>query len=321
MRPTAKRIGAGLLAAAATTVLLLGLPSTPAIADDPPPITLTPATQTVEYGQSWEVTGKISPQTYIDSWYTGLKVATDGVIIPLDGTGVYNGGFAFGDFDPGLRLGIGSHSVVAAFPPGTSATTSTTAVVTINPAPILATTTITADPNNSNNAIITSQLSGKYVEQLPNCQCEGQNGYLMPAGSWTLTVTDSNGKTVLTKQFDQAANGLPTFVNYWPSVPTGETFSAQTVFTVVGGGKNDFTLTSQKFSWTSKKGAGEQGPGSPSSTPKPVTVKSAAFAPPLAVLWGALLVIVILIALDVILLVNNRRSRGPRPTQGKDVES
>jgi hypothetical protein len=81
---------------------------------------------------------------------------------------------------------------------------------------------------------------------------------------------------------------------------------------VSGSAKSNFNLSSQKFSWTSKKSGGEKEAGSPSAKPKPVTVKTASFAPPVIVFWGALIVALIIAALDVILLVNNRRTRAGR---------
>ena len=238
---------------------------------------------------------------------------------------VYHGqfGFGVGDLVPQTDIGVGTHSINVSYPEdsGTATSAPNAAKVIITPTAILTTTTISPDPSNSGNAIITSQLSGKYIDQLPTCQCEGQNGYLMPAGTWSLAVTDSSGNTVLSKNADQAANGLPTFVNYWPSVPAGDTFTAQSTFTPAGNAKSNFTLTSQKFSWTSKKSAGEQGPGSPSTAPRPTTVKTAAFAPPLIVFWALLLVTVILIALDTLLLVSNWRVRKSRAAQGEVVAS
>jgi hypothetical protein len=273
-------------------------------------ITFSQPHQTVEYGQGWEVDGNITPESGSDSDYGSLTVTTGSTTKNVGANRVYSGAFGFGDYDFDLTLGVGTHSFSASFGGGSAtAASSTPAVVTITPAAILATTTISPDPNNSQNAIITSQLSGHYIDQLPNCDCEGQNGYLLPAGTWKLTVTDSSGQTVLSKQLDQPANGLPTFVNYWPSVPAGETFSAQSTFTVAGGAASNFTLTSQKFSWTSGKRSSAGGGRSPSNTPRPKTVKTASFAPPLVAFYAALLVAIILIALDVVLLVLRRRSR------------
>jgi hypothetical protein len=303
MRRPAQLLTVGL---AALAILIAS--AEPAAAADG--ITFDPSHQTVEYGQSWQVEGTITPESGSDSDYGSLSVSTGSTTENLGTNWVFGGAFTFSDSAFNLALGVGTHSINASFSGGAAtAASSTPTVVTITPAAILTTTTITPDPNNSQNAIITSQLSGQYIDQLPNCECEAQNGYLLPAGTWKLAVTDSSGKTVFTKQLDQAANGLPTFVNYWPSIPAGETFSAQSTFTIAGGAASNFTMSSQKFSWTSGKTTGPGGAVSPSNTPRPKTVKTASFAPPLLVFYAALLVAIILIALDVLLFVFRRRSR------------
>jgi hypothetical protein len=312
-----------------SVALLLGLElvlasSSAAFADDAT-ITLTPATQSAEYGQGWALVGTVSGDLG-GSYDVSLIVTSGSTTATFDSTDTDNQIYISDGSAPALQaLGVGTHSISVKFAaplPFIGVPQSTTpATVTITPAAISTTTTIAPDPNNSSNAIITSQLSGKYIDQLPNCQCDGENGYLLPAGTWNLNVTDSQGKTVLTKSYDQPANGLPAFVNYWSNVPTGETFTAQSTFTVAGSAKSNFTLTSQKFSYTSKKSAGEKGPGSPSAKPKPITVKNASFAPPVIVYWAALLVALIIVALDVILLVSNRRARASHAAETSTVQS
>jgi len=312
-----RRTGAVVAASTLALALVLAV-AAPAQADDG--IAFTPPTQSAEYGQNWSVSGKITPQTYDDFEYGSLSLTTGSTTKNLGTDRLSGGVFNFGDYDFDLDLGVGTHSFSAAFTGGYATATSTTpAVVTITPAQVLATTTIAPDPNNSLNAIITSQLTGKFVDQLPNCDCEDQDGYLLPAGTWKLTVTDSSGNVVLTKQVSQPASGLPTFVNYWQNVPPGETFSAAATFTITGAGASNFMLTSQKFSWTSSK-SGAGGGTSPSSTPKPTTIKPASFAPPVLVFWAVLLVALILIALDILLYIRRRRSLRAASATGASPE-
>jgi hypothetical protein len=311
---------ARLVPAAVLALAIVFSSATPAFAADG--ITFAPPPASVEYGQNWQILGTITPQSSPDSAYGSLTVTTGSTTKNLGTDRVYQGGFGFGDDDFDLSLGVGTHSFSAAFTGGVATASSATPVVlTITPAPILATTTIAPDPNNSHNAIITSQLGGNFIDQLPNCACEGQGGYLLPAGTWKLTVTDASGQTVLTKQVNQAANGLPTFVNYWQDAPPGETFSAQSTFTVAGGAAANFTITSQKFSWTSGKSKSNGGASPSTSTPQPKTVKTASFAPPLLVFYIALLIAIILIALDILLLVFRRRARRTRAVATEVPES
>jgi hypothetical protein len=325
--PRGRRLGRRLTIAFFLSLLVLGGVSVPAQADDTN-ISLTPATQKAEYGQGWELSGSIpvwSSCTTAPCDSGTMTVTTGSTTRTLPNFYIYQGNFSLGDQDllPQTDLGVGVHSISLSFQDGLGPinTTTTPVSVTITPAAISENTTIAPDPNNSQNAIITSQLSGQYVDQLPSCQCEAQNGYVLPAGTWKLIVTDSSGKTVLAKQFDQPANGLPTYVNYWPSVPAGETFSAQSTFTVSGSAASNFALTPQKFSWTSGKNTTGGQAGTPSRTPRAKTLKTASFAPPLVVFYAALLVAIILIALDVLLLVLRRRSRITIPPAPKGAES
>lgn len=323
-------------AIATVIAVALALVFAPAANADENVITLTPSTQTVEYGQGWSITGNMPPYTALcGSCSPGTLVVTSGSTSrTIQNFYVYTEAgtttqLQFGNYTltPETDLGVGTHPLSVTYSPyrpdGTPRPvfSSNSVSLTVTPTAITSTTTITSDPNNSSNAIVTSQLGGRFIEQLPSCQCEEQNGYLLPAGTWNLTVTDSHGKTVLSKQADQVAGGLPNFVNFWPSVPTGETFTAQSTFTIAGAAKSNFVQTAPKFSWTSKKGAGEQGSVSPSSKPKPTTVKTASFAPPLVVFWGALLVSLILITLNVLLWVSSRRARGLSRPDRTAVES
>jgi hypothetical protein len=305
---TARRGGVAALAAALVAGVVL-VPGTAAFADDT--VALTPSTQTVEYGQGWYVQGQLSPDYFSDSQY-GTPVVTTGSASKDLGAVIYHGLFGFSDFDLGIAggLGAGTHSLTVTFNNAQVPITPPAPVsVTVTPTKVLATTTITADPNNPRNAIVTSQLSGPYIDQLPNCGCEAQNGYVMPVGSWNLSITDSSGKSVLTKTASEAANGLPTFVSYWQNVPAGETFSALSTFTVSGSAAANFTLSSQKFSWTSSKAGDTGGAIIPTHSAAPAPIKTASFAPPLGVFVTLLALALVIAALDIVLLV--RRRRGP----------
>ncbi len=292
------------------SVLVVVGSSSAAFAQDS--ITLTPATQTAEYGQGWYVQGQITPFSGCDACYGDLVATADSSTQNLGGQRLYQGQFTIGDGDllPATDLGVGTHSISVAFTSSgtTTATSSAPAKVTITPAAIVVTTTITPDPYNSSNAIVAAALSGDYINQLPTCYCEDAGLYNLPAGTWSLTVTDSSGKVALSKQVQQPGSGNPYLVDYWQNVPPGETFSAQTTFAVSGSASANFALTSQKFSYTSAKPAGGGGAVVPPHSPAPKPTKPAAFAPPLFVCLSVLVVALLLAAIDVILIVRRRRT-------------
>jgi hypothetical protein len=308
------------MAMTGTLAVVFVVAATPPALADVLPITLTPATQTVEYGQPWSVQASVPSAAWCEAVPCSNVTVTftsGSITRQFPNVGIYAQQFSFGDYYlmPQTDLGVGTHAINLSFPDddGTVTTGATPGKLTITAAPISSTTTIAADPNNGANAIVTAQLSGDYIEQLPNCDCEAAGIYPLPAGTWNLTVTNSKGTVVLSKQQQQPAGGNPFFVSYWSSVPAGESFTADTTFTVATASSANFALTDHKFSWTSAKVTGTTGTGAGTGRTKPtVLAATTSFAPPLWLLLLTLLVAAGLVALNVVLLV--RRGVASRPT-------
>jgi hypothetical protein len=155
---------------------------------------------------------------------------------------------------------------------------------------------------------VTAQLNGKLVDQLGDCYCETAGLYTIPAGTWKVVVTNSQGHTVLTNQKKQSAGGDPFYVVYWLSVPPGETLSAQSTFTVTGARSSNYEITAGNFSYTSAKSAPAAAPephasASPSGDQLDQTVS---FEQPLWRLLLALIIALILAALIAVLVVRRR---------------
>jgi hypothetical protein len=309
-KPIGRIVGiAGIL----SIVLVLAVAPT-AFADDT--ITLTPATQSVEYGQSWSILGNIPGEAPCANCSPGtLTMTTGSTTRTLPGYTEYQGSFGFGDYNlmPQTNLGVGTHLISFSYAPnsGGSATTAAPVKVTITPAVVSVSTTIIDDPNSGTNAIVSAQLSGNFIDQLPGCYCEDAGLYPLPAGTWNLKVTDARGSVILSKQQQQAADGQPFFVSYWPNVPAGESFSAEATYTVATASSANFTMTPHKFAWTSAKATTGKavitGSGSPKTKP---TALNTGFAPPLWLLLLVLVVAVLILTLDIVLLA--RRFAPPR---------
>jgi hypothetical protein len=293
-----------------------------AFADDT--ATLSPSTQTAEYGQGWYIQGQVTAVTTCDSSCYGTLTVTSGSVsrsfAPADYT-VYQGSFEIYDqmLLPQTDLGVGTHSISVSSNGADPISTAPVTVI-ITKAAIATTTTISADPNNSENAIISAQLSGNYIDQLPSCYCEEAGSYGLPAGTWNLSVTDSHGKTVLSKQTQQAAGGNPYFVSYWPNVPAGETFSATATFTAAAASSGNFTISTQKFSWTSAKATDTGSSSLISGSTKPKPAVSKGFQPPIWLLLLVLVVAVLLLALDIVLFVRRRMRPGAAKVAGEPVQ-
>lgn len=309
------------LVGVASVVALLG--AAPASADPSDTITLKLDSNSSEYGQGWNVEGDLASQAPCNS---SSANCADYLIVTIDGK-QHNLGqthydpssstIYFGDYDlmPGTILGVGTHTLSAKLVIGSTieAQSAHPLTLTLSKTSVTTTTTIVPDPNNSANVIVTSRLDGNYIDQLPNCGCEDAGNYGLPAGTWNLAIKDASGKTVFSKQENSPANGDPVFVNYWQSVPSGVSLNAESSFTVSGSTASNFTMSSQKFPWTSTTTSGST-TTTPTAKPHHVAVKSASFEPPLFVFYAALLVAVVLVLIDVLLLV--RRRRNTPPTEG-----
>jgi hypothetical protein len=311
------------LGVAAVVLALVGvLCSTPAASATPGDIPLTPQTQTIVYGSGWDIQGQ-----YYASECSGhcsaasLYVTVDGVTKDLGTNHVY-GETLFAhdsDFHPPKDFGVGTHTISFRLQYGSTVygQSATPAKVIVTAAAITSTTTIAVDPINKSNAVVTSQLSGAFIDSLPNCYCEAQGTYPLPAGTWNLSITDSTGKTVFSRDSAQAAGGEPYLVSYWQNVPAGKSLTAQSTYTITGPTKSNFTMKSPTFAWTSN----------PSSNPKPVKPKGkaplesskTATALPLIVYLAALTITVIIVVLDVLLLLRRRRRRRGKPAAPSGV--
>jgi hypothetical protein len=293
--------------------VLLVLVVTPSASADDQNITFTPATQSVHYGDYWNVQGAVPVGTWcaaVPCTNVTMTFTSGSITRTFPNIGIYNQQFNFGNSDlmPLTDLGVGTHSFNLSFTDDSGTVTSATpAKITITPAALLSSTTIVEDPNNTANAIVTAQLSGSFIDELPTCYCEDQGLYSLPAGTWNTTVTNSSDTVVLKKQQQQASGGNPFFVTYWPDVPAGESFSADSTFTVAAAASSNYALSDHKFSWTTAKstGSGDLNTGA-GSKPVKAVVKTG-FQPPTWLLLLVLLVSLLLVALDIVLLVRRRR--------------
>jgi hypothetical protein len=300
-----RRSSLALTAVVAVSLTIVFASSTSAYADGT--ITLTPASQTVEYGQGWVVTGQVAG-VYGPSYQASATVTSGSVSKNV--TAVYGSTFqVYGpEALPQLDLGTGAHSVSVTLTGGYIPVAPSDPVkVVVTAAAISSTTTIVPDPNNSSNAVITAQLAGHFIDQLG----PDGNGYPLPAGTWHLIVTDSKNTVLLDKQQQQVVNGVPHFVYYWQNIPAGATMTATTTFTPASASAANFSMTAQKFSYTTAAAAGDATGASGSGGSRHLVALS---APPGAPTWIYLLVLLIgvILAAAVIVLLARRNPRRAR---------
>jgi hypothetical protein len=276
--------------------------------------------KTVEYGTTWEI------YSYIRSYRDDLTL-----IANVDGSdyylknSFYEGHFQLYNNEGGGKLDkaldVGTHLVSMRLQNGGTLVAKSDAPfhLVIGPTAISTTTLITPDPNNASNAIVTAELSGNFIDSLPNCYCESENGTLLPAGTWKITVTESDGTVAFRREQSVAAGklkknysvsgGAPHYVAYWSELPPGENLIATSSFTPDASHAKDFTRKSTPFSYTSAAKA----PGAtPTATPNaaPAATSQAGGLPFWALLAGLLLALILLI-LDVVLLILRSRRNSP----------
>ena len=278
----------------------------------------------VEYGQSWQIYsydyyggGDLTLIATVNGVDTEIKYGYDnGNILVFsndgnDGNGPLSKTLSAGTYMISLRLT--SHS-------GVIARSDAAFKLVIAPAPITTTTLITPDANNPRNAVVSAELSGDYIDGLPNCYCEGDTGNYLPGGTWRITVTGANGKVVFRREETAAAGKLdaskayaviggdPFFVAYWSNLPPGEGLTATSSFTPTAAHSKNFTMSSTPFSYTS---AGAVAGATPTATPTAsAATTTASNGLPFWVLLAALILVILLLLLDVILLILRSRRRG-----------
>jgi hypothetical protein len=137
--------------------------------------------------------------------------------------------------------------------------------LTIAPAPIGVDLRITTDPSSQRNAIVAATLTGPLIDLI------NQQGTIAttPAGSWKLSVIDSEGNVAFEKEVAQPAGGAPYFSTYWQAVPADTTFTGTAVFTPDAASAGNFTLSAPpSVAYTSP--AADPGNTNPTVPPEPV---------------------------------------------------
>ena len=167
------------------------------------------------------------------------------------------------------------------------------------------------DPQNSRNAVISTSLSGPFIDEINN----GDDTWTVPAGAWHVAITDAGGATAFSKDVTTAA-GPTSFLNlYWQNVPPGGSYTASAKFTPSGSAAANFAITPAA-------GVTYTTPAKPTATPTPGPTD----APAETSLTGAavplwLLILLGLIGLAALALLIVAIVRRPRPVGAHSAEA
>jgi hypothetical protein len=259
---TTSRVARG-SAIAAGAAALIALLATPTAIAAPTAATLTavpPATQTVPYGSYWSLQfTSTEPLEY----YSVFGIEVTG--IPASG-GDFNG---YGYYSETLGnvfelypsyesrlIPVGSYSVGANVNAATTwsgtlvrATTAVPHTLVIEPAELSATVRATPDSADPQNTVISMSLGGSWLTDVACCLY--RTDYELanidklpapPAGTWSMTITNSSGEVVIEEQFEHARGDIPASVYLWRGAPVDELSTVTATFTPTGDEARNFAV-------------------------------------------------------------------------------
>lgn len=201
-----------------------------------------PTSASIEYGQSWSFPLR---GDYMTQWFLSNPENHPGALeisgapvgykpgVFIQGSGAATGAL-YSNYDT-RPLNAGTYSFTITvdamyFDAHYLGATPTPAVLTITPAKLGTEVRVVPDPSNPANAIISARLTGRFVEEHSSSEFEGSP--LSPAGSWSITLTDSTGAKALERTVDRVAGDdtLATSI-YWDEAEPGEQYTASATFT------------------------------------------------------------------------------------------
>jgi hypothetical protein len=234
---------------------------------------------------------------YGDGWQLALYADTPMYFLDLDGGGVfpeitgapgYDVGtylpttyhtsvyepvaYLYGDPDS-PQLGVGEYTITATaegagWGESNHGHMAVPAHLTISRAPIGMDVRVVEDPNNPENAIVTTQFTGRFVDNFyPSSE---PNAPLAPAGTLTIKLTDQDGNVALQRNFErQPTDDVLSTTFYWADAKPGEAYTATAVFDPTSGSAANFDFSeATPFAFTAVEAS------------RPVPTSTAAVAPP-----------------------------------------
>jgi hypothetical protein len=336
------------LAAASIALVFTLLPAVAAPAADAAdatPVTLSMTLSSPDaplvYGDTWNAVVAMQAPTYCKCDVRVEVLVDDDVFTTITLNQQYNpdqviNGYV-GSYDGDSIVQAGNHELTARVVSVTDpfnmgyqySGTSAPIDLDIGAADVTTDLLIAADPINADRAILTARLLGHFIERMPSpaylSEYGDQRVAMLPAGKWTMSVTDQSGAEVWTREIPVEENGYPALSAVWDGVPRGSTFTGTASF--VPDDSDDaesFTFApAAKVSYTS---APLPASGEPAQTPADEAVPADQEDPTGLPVWAlggaALLAIISVVALVVPPVLGRRRRRridAPEPSLEESV--
>ena len=317
----ARSIAAALIAAALSVTVI----ATPAQAADPDiRVTFENDAQSVEFGDSWDLTAK----TKYTACYRSYTNCTNALTLTFTGdngqtqsgtTTVYTDERAyFGNSRLKSALPAGKYKIRGKFKyPWLKRTPTMSAInapgnLEITPAPLAIDFRIETDANQSAGAVVNAQLTGKFITGIEECQSYEGCHEPLPNGTWTFAIKGSDGEILTEKTIETTGNAGRFASFYWHDVPAGSDYTATARFAPTAAAAGNFTIDSAgEASFTSPDAIAVGEPGAPEEPVVEVVVEEDSSIPLWSVLaWLAgLALLAVLVIVFAVLAARQRRRR------------
>jgi hypothetical protein len=284
-----------------------------------PTITWDATSTTAEYGEYWTLSAVVTDAAVADGAWTASGTlsgvpsgyATSFSAFPSDATTVLAYVAPAADARP-LPAGSYTANLTMTSYDGTGPAFNapSAATLTITPAALGMTLSVTPDPSNPTNAIISTALTGPFRNNF--FTITDPQGPLPPVGSWRIVVTDEGGQTVYDDEIERTdTQDVMGASSYWSDVSPG-TYTVKASFTATGGAASNFAITAPApVTYTAAPAPGSTSTATPAPPAPPPAADDAGMTLPAWIPLVAGVVTAGLIALLIVQIVRLRRAGVP----------
>ena len=215
-------------------------------ADSDVTVVINPASQTVEYGQYWEVTATVDRPECLDCDPDGFEMAVQS---PTNGQAIdakiFDKTVFISSFDMSFLLPPDTYEVTGqmAYDLYTMSPSNKPGTIIVKPAALAVKAAVIPDDHQPAGAIVTAQLTGAFVDAVDECFGSTECHIPLPNGTWKITVSDPEGAVVHEEEIATkgAASRYASF--YLHDVAPASDYSVDATFTPSSSDSENYTVT------------------------------------------------------------------------------
>ena len=292
-----------------------------AAAGDDVTVVFAPVSTTVEYGQYWEITAEVGNAECL---VEGCDDTSFDVIIESSSYGeavstpIFDGGVFISSFDLSTIAPPDTYEVRGVMVNEDDfqmASSNTNGSLTITPAALAVEATVIPDDHQPEGAIVSAQLTGKFVDAVDECFGSTECHIPLPNGTWKLTVKNADGTIAHEEEIATKAAASRYASFYLHGVTPSTDYTVDATFTPASSESANYTVSpANGVAFTSAEAPAAGDPDAPAVPEVEVEVASG----PTLALWLVILVSVIVVGLAVAagvfwLLLRRRRAAASDP--------